>query len=73
MEAVMERKFRGRALFHEYHTNESKDPATVLFHALGAWRTAPGRHDLLGNPALLMPAFQLLGGAVRFWHDPIVL
>lgn len=60
-----------RHLFYEYNSNESTDPSTILFHALGAWRVAPGFHDLLWNPALLMPASQLLGGAVRFWHDQI--
>jgi ectoine hydroxylase-related dioxygenase (phytanoyl-CoA dioxygenase family) len=58
-------------LFYEFHSNESADPATVLFHALGAWRITPGFHDLLWNPAFLMPASQLLGGAVRFWHDQL--
>jgi ectoine hydroxylase-related dioxygenase (phytanoyl-CoA dioxygenase family) len=61
----------GRHLFYEYHSNESTDTARVLFHALGAWRVAPGFHDLLWNPAFLMPAAQLLSGAVRFWHDQI--
>jgi ectoine hydroxylase-related dioxygenase (phytanoyl-CoA dioxygenase family) len=61
----------GHEFFHEYHSNESTDPNTVLFHALGAWRIAPGFHDLLWNPAFLMPASQLLGGAVRFWHDQL--
>ena len=58
-------------LFYEFHSNESTDPTTVLFHALGAWRVAPGFHDLLWNAAFLMPASQLLGGAVRFWHDQL--
>ena len=62
---------RGNDLFYEFHSNESAHPATVLFHALGAWRIAPGFHDLLWNPAFLMPASQLLGGAVRFWHDQL--
>src|SRR6267378_5620730 len=31
----------GHDLFYEFHSNESTDPATVLFHALGAWRIAP--------------------------------
>ena len=61
----------GHGLFYEFHSNESTDPATVLFHALGAWRIAPGFHDLLWNPAFLMPASQLLGGAIRFWHDQL--
>jgi ectoine hydroxylase-related dioxygenase (phytanoyl-CoA dioxygenase family) len=58
-------------LFYEFHSNESADPATVLFHALGAWRIAPAFHDLLWYPAFLVPASQLLGGAVRFWHDQL--
>lgn len=61
----------GRHLFHEYHSNESADPDRVLFHALGAWRVLPGFHDLLWNPAFLVPAAQLLGGPVRFWHDQL--
>jgi ectoine hydroxylase-related dioxygenase (phytanoyl-CoA dioxygenase family) len=61
----------GHHLFYEFHSNESTDPAMVLFHALGAWRITPGFHDLLWNPAFLMPASQLLGGAVRFWHDQL--
>src|SRR4051812_26735695 len=61
----------GNGLFYEYHTNESTDPSRVLFHALGAWRITPGFHDLLWRPAFLVPAAQLLGGAVRFWHDQL--
>lgn len=61
----------GQDLFHEYHSNESTDPDRILFHALGAWRVLPGFHDLLWNPAFLMPAAQLLGGPVRFWHDQL--
>jgi ectoine hydroxylase-related dioxygenase (phytanoyl-CoA dioxygenase family) len=38
---------------------------------LGAWRITPGFHDVLWNPAFLVPASQLLGGAVRFWHDQL--
>lgn len=61
----------GEEFWYEYHTNESADPSTVLFHALGAWRLRPGFHDLLWNPAITVPASQLLGGAVRFWHDQL--
>ena len=61
----------GRELFYEYHSNESATPDTVLFHALGAWRVAPTFHDILWNPAFTMAASQLLGGAVRFWHDQL--
>ncbi len=61
----------GRELWYEYHTNESADSNTVLFHALGAWRIKPGFHDLLWNPAFTVPASQLLNGPVRFWHDQL--
>lgn len=61
----------GHELFYEYHSNESLDPAKVLFHALGAWRIKPGFHDILWHPAFVVPASQLLGGAVRFWHDQL--
>ena len=60
-----------RELFYEYHSNESSDPNHVLFHALGAWRITPGFHDLLWHPAFTVPAAQLLGGSVRFWHDQL--
>lgn len=58
-------------LFYEFHSNESPDPATTLFHALGAWRITPAFHDLLWNPAFTVPASQLLEGPVRFWHDQL--
>jgi len=58
----------GHGLFYESHSNESTDPSKVLFHALGAWRIAPGFPDLICNSAFLAPASQLLPGAVRFSH-----
>ena len=61
----------GSEFWYEYNSNESKDPSRVLFHALGAWRIATGFHDILWNAAFTTPASQLLGGAVRFWHDQL--
>jgi ectoine hydroxylase-related dioxygenase (phytanoyl-CoA dioxygenase family) len=61
----------GRDLWHEYHANESVDPDKILFHALGAWRLRPAFHDLLWNPAIAVPASQLLDGAARLWHDQL--
>ena len=61
----------GHELFYEYHSNESQAADHILFHALGAWRITAGFHDLLWNPALTVPASQLLGGPVRFWHDQL--
>ena len=69
--ALTDHTHPGRDFFYEYNSNESNDPARVLFHALGAWRVTPGFHDLLWHPAFLIPAAQLLRGAVRFWHDQI--
>jgi hypothetical protein len=60
------------SLFYEYNSNESTDPQTILFHALGEWRITQGLHDVLWNPAFVMAASQLLGDKpVRFWHDQI--
>jgi len=62
----------GHNLFYEFHSNESSDPTTILFHALGAWRITPGFHDVLWNPRFLVAASQLLGDKpVRFWHDQL--
>lgn len=71
LKEIMAPAHPGHHLFYEFHSNESKDPSKILFHALGAWRITPGFHDILWNPAFLMPASQLLGGPVRFWHDQL--
>ena len=68
---LMDPSHPSHALFHEFHSNESTNPETVLFHALGAWRISEAFHDLLWNPAFVTPAAQLLGGPVRFWHDQL--
>ncbi len=68
---LMEPEQSSNSLFYEYHRNESSDASRTLFHALGAWRVSPAFHDLLFHPAFTAPASQLLGGAVRFWHDQL--
>jgi len=71
LESLMDPASPGNDLYYEFHRNESRDRSTVLFHALGAWRIQPGFHDLLWNPAFIIPATQLLGGPIRFWHDQL--
>lgn len=62
----------GHHLFYEFHSNESEDPNSVLFHSLGHWRITPGFHDVIYNPAFVMAAHQLLENKpVRFWHDQL--
>jgi ectoine hydroxylase-related dioxygenase (phytanoyl-CoA dioxygenase family) len=69
---IADPKHPGHELFYEFHSNESTDPSTILFHALGAWRITPGLHDVLWNPRFLVAASQLVGNVpVRFWHDQI--
>ena len=69
---IMDPGHPGHALFYEFHSNESTDPETVLFHSLGQWRITGGFHDILWNPAFVMAAYQLLGEKpVRFWHDQL--
>lgn len=71
LEPLMVSGHVGEALWHEYHSNESTNPHTVLFHALGAWRIQPAFHDALWNPRFVAAAGQLLQGNVRFWHDQL--
>lgn len=68
---LMETDDETRGLFYEYNSNESANPDLTLFHALGAWRASSAFHDLLWHPAFTVPASQLLGGPVRFWHDQL--
>ena len=69
---VMDPNHPNHNLLYEFHSNESTDPDKVLFHALGHWRMTQGFHDVLWNPAFVVPASQLLGSeAVRFWHDQL--
>lgn len=68
---LMQPDHPGKEYWYEYHANEAVDSSTILFHALGAWRISSAFHDLLWNPAFTVPASQLLGGAIRFWHDQL--
>jgi ectoine hydroxylase-related dioxygenase (phytanoyl-CoA dioxygenase family) len=71
LEAFFKPDHSGHELWYEYHANESADSNSVLFHALGAWRIGIGLHDILWHPAFCVPASQLVGGPVRFWHDQL--
>lgn len=72
LEELVDPKHPQNHLFHEFNSNESEDPNSVLFHALGHWRITPAFHDILWNPRFVVAASQLLGNkAVRFWHDQL--
>jgi ectoine hydroxylase-related dioxygenase (phytanoyl-CoA dioxygenase family) len=72
LDEVAEPNHPSSHLFYEFHSNESANPDTILFHALGAWRITNGFHDVLWNPRFLVAASQLLGDVpVRFWHDQL--
>jgi ectoine hydroxylase-related dioxygenase (phytanoyl-CoA dioxygenase family) len=70
-EAIVSGTHPGEPLLYELNRNEADDPGQRLFHCLGHWRVLPAFHDLLWHPAITVPASQLLGGAVRFWHDQL--
>jgi ectoine hydroxylase-related dioxygenase (phytanoyl-CoA dioxygenase family) len=72
LKALVDPKHPGNSLFYEFHTNESENPNSILFHSLGHWRITSGFHDVLWNPAFVMAAHQLLENKpVRFWHDQL--
>ncbi len=72
LEEISDPRHPGNELFYEFHSNQSTDPQTVLFHSLGHWRISEAFHDALWNPAFVKPASQLLGNqSVRFWHDQL--
>ena len=71
LEEMVNPEHSGREFFYEYHTNESLNPETTLFHALGAWRVRPAYHDLLWAPGFRMAAYQLLGSGFRLFHDQL--
>ena len=72
LEEILDPDHPAHDLFYEFHSNESEDPNSVLFHSLGHWRITDGFHDALWNPAFVMAAHQLLENRpVRFWHDQL--
>ena len=71
LQEMVDPEHEGNEFFYEYHSNESEDPETAVFHALGAWRVRPAFHDVLWNPAFTMAAYQLLGANFRLFHDQL--
>ena len=69
---IRDPKHPAHHLFYEFHSNQSTNANSVLFHSLGHWRITEGFHDVLWNPAFVMAAHQLLEyKPVRFWHDQL--
>src|SRR5205809_7393181 len=50
----------GHELFYEFHSNESTDPSTILFHALRACQLSERLHDVLWNPMVVVAASEFL-------------
>lgn len=71
LKELVDPEHSGREFFYEYHTNESLNPNTTLFHALGAWRVRPAYHDILWAPGFRIAAYQLLGSGFRLFHDQL--
>jgi len=72
LEEIVDPSHPKNSLFYEFHSNESADQDSVLFHSLGHWRITEGFHDVLWNPRFVVAASQLLGTrAIRFWHDQL--
>ncbi|MEC9476244.1 MAG: phytanoyl-CoA dioxygenase family protein [Planctomycetota bacterium] len=71
LERLMDPGHPKNSLFYEFHVDESDDPETVLFHALGGWRIETGFHDLLFSPVVRIASYQLLAASVRFFHDQL--
>ncbi|MGB5318819.1 MAG: phytanoyl-CoA dioxygenase family protein, partial [Eudoraea sp.] len=47
LEEITHPNHPGHDLFYEFHSNESEDSNSVLFHSLGHWRITKGFHDVL--------------------------
>ncbi len=72
LDEIIDPQHPAHHLFYEFHSNESSDSDSILFHSLGHWRITEGFHDVLWNPAFIMAAHQLLDNKpVRFWHDQL--
>lgn len=72
LEELRDPKHPAHHLYYEFHSNESTNSDSVLFHSLGHWRIGTYFHDVLWNPAFTMAAHQLLEDKpVRFWHDQL--
>jgi ectoine hydroxylase-related dioxygenase (phytanoyl-CoA dioxygenase family) len=69
LERFFDPDHEGNELWYEYHANESSSEDRVLFHSLGAWRISTAFHDLLWNPAFLVPASQLLAAVAEMNAD----